>query len=221
MSGTKLSEIKNDLKKLQANLNSIADFYFYRIDKDESPTKGQSFKEEIRKIWDEKTFKQDVKTKQSSDEHKTTGEPDKGWLIEDSSDSIIGSDFADHKWAWIPWHKHIVTLVRDLLTNVAHSSESIPDPWDDIQNDKADMWVNIKFITDRINIYLANGCEKSSSDRFKEIEQGTSEKTRWTSLKDLGGTIELDSNKSTETLIVIKISIPYASYLASPHSLQK
>ena len=44
----------------------------------------------------------------------------------------------------IPWHKHILTLIRDLLTNVVHSSESIPDPWGDMQNNMADMWVNIK-----------------------------------------------------------------------------
>lgn len=199
--------IRKHIKQVIDSLNCVADCYFHRMSPGES-TRGRSFVDAVASIWAKSISWDDVWDNHSCLTQFTQ-------VIRNSDVSGMNGNFGNADWIWIPWHKHIVNLVRDILMNVIHRSESIADPWDATSTLKADMWVLVLFEPRTVSICFANGCTKELDTIFQEVEKGTNEKTRWSPLVELGGAVEIDRNLSRDqSLLVLKITIPYAPYLA-------
>jgi hypothetical protein len=204
-----LIKIKDSLGEVINKLHSIADCYFHRMDSKQE-FGGNSFIKSVENLWGDKEISWDDVWKNK--EHISRFIPG----IKLSADSGLGADFGGARWIWIPWHKYIVNLIRDLLINVIYRNKPITDPWQG-DNSEADMWVHVKFEPREVHISFANGVSDDLDKIFKKIKEGTNEKTRWTSLSELGGSVEIDPDKSKPgKLLVLKVSIPYASHLTAP-----
>ncbi len=193
------------------DINQLADCYFYRLDPREGQ-RGRGFRESLEALWSngEIRWTEAFQGKPGSIE---SFDP----IIMQSKLSGLSSNFDGARWVWIPWHKHIVSLIKDLLMNVIHRTGQIHDPWDDGVV-LADMWVNVNYEPKRVLIRFATGCSKDISVIYRDIEKGTVEKTRWEPLCELGGKVSLDEVMSKQgERLVLEVSIPYASYIGKEH----
>lgn len=203
-----LIEARECLANVQKYLYAIADCYFYRITPDEKP-KGKKFIDDLFDIWNTKINWVDViKSKNLS----------KKPIIELSSDSGNTSNLGSAKWVWVLWHAPLRAIIKDLLMNATHPTKEnrqIPDPWASEAQDSAHMWVHVKYEPKFACLSFANNCVNPILI-FEEIKKGTHDKTRWNTLTELGGVIELSEERVGHEVLIIQVRLPYAPYLQQP-----
>ncbi|MES9856436.1 MAG: phosphoribosyltransferase [Sedimenticola sp.] len=194
------------LSKVLDDLNCLADCYFYRISPKEE-YRGSGFKHQIIDIYGPEGINWDDVWKNKDNLNRFKPK------IKQSSRSGLNSDFGGAEWVWIPWHKHIVCIVRDLISNVVHRKGLIIDPFG-IDNSTADMWIWVDYQPGFVSICFENSCQEDNSLIFDKIRENTKDKTLWDSLEELGGGIaKMESESRCSDRLVIELTIPYASHL--------
>ncbi|TXG77070.1 hypothetical protein E6Q11_03400 [Candidatus Dojkabacteria bacterium] len=131
--------------------------------------------------------------------------------------SNIGTEFHPSAYeAWFAWYEGITQALIFLVQNAIYASHEIPDPWNNLSDDKAHMWVKIDFKCDTLTITFANShLDKTNSE---EIWQSMSKKkNRWSAIEDIGGAVRPESGslQTSRQIMAIEISIPYAGFMES------
>jgi hypothetical protein len=207
------------LQEVQEHLSAVADCYFYRIPPNETP-KGGEFKETLASIWEKKIdWNYVAKCKGLSEEDVVPPDSNNQLFgmptISHSSDSGLGSNFGSAKWIWLLWHEPLQNLIKDLLLNAAYpkmQGRLIPDPWADEDTEQAHMWVHIKYGPRSACLTFANYSPDPFAI-FEKIRNGAIGKTRWETLTELGGKVDLDREMSKRSILAIEVHLPYAPYL--------
>jgi hypothetical protein len=125
---------------------------------------------------------------------------------------------------WIPWYFDIIESVKDIISNHHASVEPIPDPWatDSPETDRpktANMWVAVSFHKDRVELKFANS-SKDSAEKVEEEMIKPYKRARWSSIKEIGGKINVIPCPTKKEVIVVVLSIPYAVYLNSKEDVK-
>jgi hypothetical protein len=197
----------SDIDKVRKALDSFADCYFYRISPYETP-KGKSFEERLLGIWENFKWNEILENKGFN----TRTRP----VIRLSADSGCNSDFGNAHWIWVPWLRQTRDVIRDLLLNSIYPSRQIPDPWAPT-DELADMWVHVRFEPQSVCISLANLADRAREQIFREIKHNSKAKTRWDTLYELGGTVQLSEPEKVKTdeVLTIELRVPYAAFLGA------
>lgn len=200
---SRVQGIRDTLANYIDAMKDVANAYFHRIPSTHDYRKSRSFEAEInvpRSIdWKRASDKKVTMDRQPVDTHErvikisATGK--------DSFNSMAGE-------VWIAWYHGIPGIVLDLMRNAVYATTQIADPWDQLSNDMADMWVRVDYGQKYVDLILANASNISSSVLFPKLKAH-----RWSPLVNVGGSVEpvdLVSNR-----VCIRVRIPYAAYLNS------
>lgn len=193
---------KSALENYIIAMKSVADAYFHRI-----PSTHTYFQERTFETKALEPLINDIDWLGASKEKNRDGNPvePRKRSVAISITSVSGFDSKAEE-VWIAWHRRIDGIVRDLLRNAVYASHEITDPWDTMNEKKADLWVRVDYGKEYVELILANAASNDSSSVYSKFK-----KHRWVPLLELGGTIEAVDVKNG--VIGIKIRIPYAGYL--------
>lgn len=187
------------LQEVQTNLNAVADCYFHRISPDEEP-RGALFEKALTSIWEQFNWEEIGKDKAKPCNPIIRRSP------------VPGRDFGKAKWVWLLWHAPLQMMVKDLLMNAIYPEKQIADPWITEDSGQAHMWVQIKYTPESAILSFANYSSDPAAT-FEEIRIGAQNKTRWDTLTELGGRVDLDKNLIRQDILSIQVYLPYAPYL--------
>lgn len=133
---------------------------------------------------------------------------------------VLVSKYADYKPMaiignkrnyWMICDQIMESEIRFTIMNAVHSRGPIKDIWSMDGDDKtlADMWINIIYSQENVQLLFANKSDKSAREIFQEI--GQKNKEGILHLKDdLCGTFEVNPGQSVsgENVIIVKLTIP-------------
>jgi hypothetical protein len=193
------------LKKYLENMKIVADGYFHRIPSAEEYWRNRTFEtKELSHILEWK-----IDWERACSNKKISGKPIGTYIrtIKFSPAGRINFD-SNTGEVWIPWHRGIAAIVRDLLQNAVYANSTIHDPWNPGRNEFAHLWLLANYEKNHVELRLANGSTSDSSMVYQKLK-----KYRWSYLTELGGSIET-ADVPQKGMVEIRMRIPYAGSLA-------
>jgi len=96
--------------------------------------------------------------------------------------SVAGTvDFDENAGeVWIAWCQGIPEIVLDLIRNAVYASNTLPDPWNSMSKEKADMWLRVDYSRKYVLLTLANACHLKHNELRSSLKA-----YRWQALTDL------------------------------------